>query len=418
MGMGNTGEERVSAQLVPLAAPLIRPIGVSLGLFTLAAGLGLLLRFAFVFDLPSWIDYRNLQHAHSHVALLGWLFGAFYLVIIGTFSLDFTRYRLLYWLLQVNVAGMAIVFPIAGYNPTAIALTTIHIILSYVFAYRVWHELRQRKIYDWPANFLRASLILLVLSSLGTWALGPIIAMGLKGSAWYYGSIQFYLHFQFNGWLVFALLAIAFQLLKLAKINFSLVKMQMFFWVLLTSALLTFALAVTWSTPHPLIFAVNSIGVLVQLTGLILLITIVRSQWQLLSSLFTRYTRTCLAIAGIALIIKILVQTAVAIPAIAEISYTIRNFVVGFIHLLMLGALSLFLIAIIPTMTGRHPNISTTWLFIAGVIATELILFGQGIALWAGWGFLPGYHLLLASFSALIFISVATITITFLRKSV
>ena len=57
--------------------------------FVLAAVAGILLRYAFVQELE-WMQYRHFQHAHSHVAMLGWIF----LGIWGnfkTFLLELTK---------------------------------------------------------------------------------------------------------------------------------------------------------------------------------------------------------------------------------------------------------------------------------------------------------------------------------------
>ena len=40
--------------------------------FVLAAGLGCVLRFFRVFEIP--VTYKFIVHAHSHVALLGWVY--------------------------------------------------------------------------------------------------------------------------------------------------------------------------------------------------------------------------------------------------------------------------------------------------------------------------------------------------------
>ncbi len=399
------------------SAQLLIPLAFSLLLFALAAALGLVLRLAFVVDLPGWIEYRNVQHAHSHIALLGWLFGALYLIITAVFPVQAKNYRRLYWMLQGAVVGMAITFPFGGYNPVSIIFTTIHILLSYVFAYRLWRELGYSKATGWAVSLLKASLVFMVISTIGTWSLGPILALDLKGSAWYYGAIQFYLHFQFNGWLIFSALAIFFRILEKNKVRVNDQLFSCFFIALMFATVFTFALAVTWSTPLPVIFGINSVGALVQLISLALLILVIRQALEKLPRLFSVLSARLLLIAALALVIKVFIQTAVVIPEVAEISYTIRNFAVGFIHLLMLGCLSLFLFVMISEVTRFPMHVAGLWMFVVGVLTTELLLFGQGVAFWLGLGFIPGYYLLLATFSGLIFLGVALNTVEFLKKT-
>jgi hypothetical protein len=109
---------------------------------------------------------------------------------------------------------------------------------------------------------------------------------------------------------------------------------------------------------------------------------------------------------GVALVsmaLKVLVQGAVAIPAIATMAFTIRHYVMGFIHMNTLGTMTMLLLAY-AVMHGwceaKAPI--ARWgirLVITGIIATELLLFVQGTFFWFGWGMIPGHywHLFIAS---------------------
>jgi hypothetical protein len=390
-------------------------IAASILLFIIAAGLGLAMRAAFVLEMPTWFEYRNVQHAHSHVALLGWLFAIFYLSIVYTFKLTYKKYITLYWALQATVVGMLITFPIIGYATASIICSTLNIILSYIFAIKVWKDINHIWNGSIAKYFLKARLIFMMMSTIGTWAIGPIMAMGLKGTALYYGAIQFYLHFQFNGWFVFALLAVLFAILKNNNVTIDYKKGVQFFKILLISCVLTFALAITWSTPHISIFAINSIGVIIQLIALILFIRLLKNKILEFKKHISSYTSSVFSIAMVALILKILIQTVVVIPALAEVSYTIRNFVIGFIHLLMLGSLSLFAFGTIAHLIKSKLSILGTSIFVIGVILTELLLFGQGLMLWQGFGFMPNYYFFIAIGSGVILIGLIVIFIHFLR---
>ena len=96
---------------------ILKPILASLLAFVIAASLGLAMRWAFVLDMPEWFNYRHIQHAHSHVALLGWLFSIFYLGIVHYFELNYDKYLKLFWGLQALVLGMLLTFPLMGYAP-------------------------------------------------------------------------------------------------------------------------------------------------------------------------------------------------------------------------------------------------------------------------------------------------------------
>ena len=390
---------------------LLFPILASLLVFILAASLGLALRWAFVFDMPEWFDYRNIQHAHSHAALLGWLFGIFCICIIHFFDLEFKKYSKLYWALQSLVVGMLLTFPVVGYAPLSIVFSTGHIILGYILIYKLWRDIGPSKKTEMHILFVKTGLFFMILSTLGTWALGPIMIVGLKGTAIYYASIQFYLHFQFNGWFIFAMIGIWLAMMKKHGAFFNSNNLLLFYRLLLISTALTFALAISWSTPYFSIFVVNSIGVIIQLLALLLFLRIVFNNRTEITKAFTIYINRVFIIALLALTIKIVIQAVLVIPSLAEVSYTIRNFIIGFIHLLMLGCLSLFAFGSISKLAGRDLNQIGTWIFLLGVVSTEVLLFTQGFMVWQGLGFMPNYYLLIGLSSGLILIGLIMITV-------
>lgn len=384
----------------------------SLVYFCLAALFGLVLRLAFSVNLPDWISFPNVRHAHSHVALLGWLFAGYYLTITHVFSWKWDTFNRLFLALQLTVAGMALTFPVTGYAALSIAVSALHIVLSYVMIWRIWRASNQLQSGAISKNFLRASLVFLFLASLGVWSLGPLMMSSWKGTAVYYGAIQWYLHFMFNGWMIFALLAIAYRYLEKKEITYDLDYAKRAFGTLTLSTLLTFALAVTWSTPLDLMFYINSLGVTLQLLALYLLWLSVRHVANQVLSQLPAQGRLLLKISIIALVLKIIIQTAVVFPFIAKISYTIKHFTVGFIHLLMLGCLSTFVLAYIRSELNYRFSQKAALLFIGTIVVTEILLFSQGLLLWLGKGFIALYYHSMTLFSLLLAISILWITAT------
>ncbi len=397
---------------------LKKPVLYSLLFFVLAALLGLSMRLAFVIEMPEWFMYKHVQHAHSHTAMLGWLFAGFYLGIVHFFGFEFKKFASLFWMLQGAVLGMLLTFPIMGYAALSLVFSTLHIILTYFFIYKIWKELKTCNRSNLAKLFLKASLIFLFLSTLGTWAIGPVVATGMKGSALYYGAIQFYLHFQFNGWFIFAALAIFFSLLDNVGIHINPIQGRRFFYLLVIATILTFALAISWSTPHIAIFLINSLGVLVQLFALFVFIKLIYLQRSQIKKHLNSFTFNVLTISLVAFILKIIIQAVVVLPQMAEVSYTIRNFVIGFIHLLMLGCLSLFLFGIFNRVLPRRMSVSGTWIFIAGVIISEALLFIQGLMLWQEMGFMNHYYLFIAVGSGVMVVGIMVIVWTVGRGTV
>ena len=99
---------------------------------------------------------------------------------------------------------------------------------------------------------------------------------------------------------------------------------------------------------------------------------------------------------------------------------TLRNYVIGFIHLNTLGSISALLFAH-ALMRGwfddRQPLVrGGLLLFITGYACSELLLFTQGTLFWFGSGLLPGYYWALFSASALLPVGVGLLLIAGLRK--
>lgn len=374
--------------------------------FLIAASLGALLRFAFVEEI-SWMNYKHILHTHSHLAMLGWLYLALYALIVGTFlppeRQEKRRYTSLFWLTQASVVGMLLSFPVQGYGLISITFSTLHILLSYLFVRWIWLDLPEEK--SFSRLMLRTALVFMVLSTLGVWSMGPLMANGMRGSVWYYMAVQFYLHFQFNGWFLFAALALFFRFLEKHDLLFPPQKTRPFYVLLVLSGTLTYALAVAWSQPRTEVFLINGLGVFLQLLSLILLFLLIRKQLPRILSYFPGLAGILLRLALFSLAAKILVQSSVIIPFVAKAAYTIRNYVIGFIHLVLLGAMTSFVIAF--ALRGGLLQARSALsrlgigLLVAGFLISEILLFLQGTLLWGAQGFMPFYYEMLFLGSAL-----------------
>ena len=397
---------------------------IVLGNFLVAAIMGATLRFAFVEEIP-WLKFRYFLHGHSHLAMLGWVYLALFILLLHNF-LDPERrrkrkYAYLFWAAQASVIGMTIAFPIQGYAALSITFSTIHILVSYLFAYHFLRDLsaedRSPSIACW---FIRAAIFFMILSTLALWAIGPILAFGQRGSAWYYMAVQFFLHFQFNGWFMFAVLGLFFKFLEDKAIPAPLTGARWFFRILFAANFATYALAVAWAKPLLGIFLVNSLGVTLQLAALFFFIPIVwKNRSKILAALRLpegsfQWPYYLLPLAFHAFLLKIIMQTAVVIPAVAKVAYTIRNFVIGFMHLILLLVVSVALLAFArqARLIGRNRSINIGLaLLVGGMLLSEALLFLQGTLLWAKIGFLPGYYEVLFGLSALMPLGLAFVLI-------
>jgi len=363
----------------------------------LATLLGALLRYAFVEEV-AWIKFRNVLHGHSHAAMLGWLYLALFALLAAYFlpeRADFKWYNRLFWLTELSVLGMLVAFPIQGYGAASIAFSTLHILLSYVWAWRFWTDTRGETSV-WSLRFARAAIVFMIVSTLAIWSIGPILMGGFRSSTFFHLAVQFFLHFQFNGWFIFAALALAFRWMEQRGIVLPAKRLRLFFILLVVSCMLTYALAVAWSNPLPIVFGINGTGVTLQLAALLVFVGLIWSHRSAILAPLSGWSRSLMLIAFWSFAGKILIQTAVLIPFIAKAAYTIRNYVIGFIHLILLGALSSLILSLalhhgLLTRNNRLTRIGLTF-FVIGLLGSEALLFLQGTLLWVSVGFLPHYY--------------------------
>ncbi|HSI76077.1 MAG TPA: hypothetical protein VK957_09280 [Lunatimonas sp.] len=383
--------------------------------FLIASLMGLILRGAFIWELD-WLDYRNMMHGHSHVAMLGWIYLALY-ILIGHFFLPKKTwakpiYTWLFWFTQMTVMGMMISFPIQGYGAVSITFSTLHILASYLFCYLIWRDQEIKSLQI--ALLLKTSIVLLVISTLGIWSLGPIAALGGRGSTFYQLAIQFYLHFQFHGWFTFSVLALILSVLS-QNSPFNRIIFNRFYVLLLASVILTYGLVLEWGLGGSIPLLLNALGLVLQLAALVFFLKLKKENSPYTSQNVSLVSKTFFGFGLLSWMFKIIVQSVVLVPSVAVVSFTIRSLMIGFIHLTMLGFVSGLLFALIfgiGNMAERVVIIQAgKYLFIIGFVLSEFILFVQGLFYWFQWGQIPAFHELIFGTSALLPLSILLIII-------
>jgi hypothetical protein len=342
--------------------------------------MGVLLRLTNV--IPLGFDYAKLIHAHSHTAMLGWVYLMLFCFFVHYFvpTEKHRKYNILFWLTQFTVVGMMVSFPIQGYGLYSIAFSTLHILCSYVFCFRIFQD---NVIEYLPAKRLMVtSLAFMLASTLGAWSLGVVMHFTSKDSPLYRTAIQFFLHFQFNGWFVFAVLAIFFFVARQCQISINEKLFRTFYWSLLFSAIVTFALPISWNFSSQMLFYVNIVGVASQLVSLFCLNKLIGFQWNKILATHSR-ANFILALSLVSFAIKVIVQATSVFPSFADASHSVRNFTIGFIHLGMLGIVTGFLLFFLLS-SGFAREKCKLWktgigTFYAGFLLTELVLFTGGL---------------------------------------
>lgn len=384
--------------------------------FLIAALFGLLLRsmFVYVIDGPTFL---YVLHTHSHIALLGWLYLLFYILFVRYFAIDTPVenrfFKRLFWLTQLSVIGMGVTFPFMGYAVASISFSTMHIICSYVFAFRLW---KNNNVSGTQYGILlKIALFFMVFSTVGVWCLGPVVGLMGKTSDFYQICIQFFLHFQFNGWFLTAFMALLFAtILK----DYSLPKFKVFYCIWILSVVLTYALPLSWYMASSVLYYLNALGVLLQFYVIGYLIKIIYSRFKGQKKRLSVHLYLLLVLMGICLLIRIGMQLLTISETIVVQLQGLRSWVVGFIHLNMLGVLSSFgiwLIIIDKKMIMNNWTKGGVFLLSLGFISTEFILFIQGLQDIVGTYWLNRIPLLLLWESVLLPMSVLCFIFSYIK---
>ena len=362
--------------------------------FFIASLMGLCLRWMYVAPMEK-VNFQFLMHGHSHVAMLGWVYLMLYCLIFHFFVPKEKQqkpiYNRLFWITELAVIGMMIDFPAQGYAFASILFSTLHIFCSYFFCYLIKKDANLTTLSE--KKMLRTALFFMIFSTLGVWCLGPIIGLLGKASTFYQIAIQFFLHFQFNGWFLFAVLALFF---KQTKLIIEAKKFRLFYTLFVASTLLTLALPVSWYLPQPVFHWLNALGVVLLLFAALLFIRFIRPQFQSFFAALPTITKTVYGFALFSLALKVVIQLVVLVPELAQVSHHIRNFVIGYIHLTMLGIITGFLFGFaLQNDFLNSGNRIQKWgisVFLLGFVTTEILLFLQGIWFFFGKGAFPNYY--------------------------
>ncbi|MTE27432.1 hypothetical protein [Winogradskyella ouciana] len=379
--------------------------------FLIAALMGLALRFSFIESIG--INYRFLTHAHSHVAMLGWGYLMIFALFVHYFVPNEPKiFNRLFWLTEFAVIGMMLSFPFQGYAAISISFSTLHIFCSYYFVYLIWKHHKTNSTVS--QKLVKTSLIFMVISTIGVWCLGPAVVTLGQTSAFYQIAIQFFLHFQFNGWFLIAVLAVFFHLLKIENPK----EFKQFFWLLILSTLLTLALPIQWFAPHKSLLWINGLGVILQIIALVNFFQLIKPNLKSMLNYKNKVVFYMYSFALLCFILKVAFQSLSILPEFSQVVYNHRNFVIGFIHLLMLGVITGFLFAFIlksDLVRFSKPLYFGIYSFLLGFVLTELLLLIQGTMFYFGSGMLRHYYLLLFLFSILLPLGISFLLINIIK---
>jgi len=364
--------------------PIARWLKISFLNLALIALIGVIMRYKIAFAFP-FLDQKHLLHGHSHFAFAGWITHTLMVLLINviaekTENFNYPKYRFLLYANLFTAYGMLISFPIQGYGFWSITFSTLSIFVSYAFAVIYWRDLN-RSSNPVSRQPFKAALVLNVLSSIGPFTLAFMMATKNIHQSWYLASVYYFLHFQYNGWFFFAVLGLVFS--KIEHLTFIRNRLLTIYRYFIATCIPAYFLSALWLPIPVWLYWLVVVAAAAQIKAWFSFTRLCRQHKNELLQVFHKPGRGLLLLAAFALTIKFLLQLGSTIPSLSQLAFGFRPIVIGYLHLVLLGVFSIFLIGYIISFQLVSVNkklLSGIYIFIAGVILNEILLMIQGVA--------------------------------------
>ena len=350
----------------------------------IVAFLGVILRYKIAFSLP-FIDQSNVHHGHSHFAFSGWISQAIMILMVyylhkkGQENL-FKRYA---WVLFANLIvsyGMLLSFIFQGYAFFSFLFSTLVIFVSYIFVILYWKDLNKLKINQNSHLWFKAALIFNVISSFGPFFLAVMMSHHYINQKLYLVCVYSFLHFQYNGWFIFACLGLFFS--KLYELLGDKKSYYTIFWLFALSCIPSYLLSVLWLPIPKAIYLLVVVSAVMQLVGWIWIISMIRKNSSTIKKGISTPAKWLMTLASISMSIKLMLQLASTYPSLSQLAFGFRPIVIGYLHLVFLGIISVFILGYIISeklMILNKTILIGITIFVSGIFFNEILLMTQGV---------------------------------------
>jgi hypothetical protein len=384
------------------------------------AFLGVLMRYKILYSLP-FIDQKNLLHGHSHFAFSGWITQTLMVLLVAYLSKatgkdEFITYKKLLLANLITAYGMLIAFPIQGYGMVSIFFSTLSVFISYIFAFFFWKDLNKIENQNVAHYWFKAGLLLNVFSSIGTFGLAFMMANKIADQTWYLAAVYFYLHFQYNGWFFFTCMGLFYVILptKIIATN----KLKRIFWLFALASVPAYFLSTLWMSLPLWVYILVVLASFVQVIAWIVFVRVLFTSRNIIITTISKEVKWLFGLSAVALTIKLLLQLSSTIPYLSQLAFGFRSIVIAYLHLVLLGVITIFLLGYIFTLnvlTVKKTTVYGVIIFVIGIFLNELMLMLQGVASFS-YTIIPYTNELLLSFALMMFSGIILLLVSQLRK--
>ena len=279
--------------------------------------------------------------------------------------------------------GVLLSFLFTGYSLLSFSLSFCAIIVSYAFAYLFYQDFKNQRKTNPTVKWILAGLIYNIISSLGLINIAYLILNHHLSPHGFLGSQYFYLHFQYNGWFLLGCIGLFVGSLHNAGI---VLNDKTIYRLISYACLPTFLLSILWLNLPVWLYIICIIATSIQLIGIILFWKKLYLLRKDIAKIFNKLVIWLLLLAGIALSAKMLLQFGSIFPTISKLAYGFRPIVVAYLHLILLGVISTFILSNFikfKQLPILKSGLVGLLVLIVGIYLTEIILLIQGVASFA-----------------------------------
>lgn len=346
--------------------------------------LGVLMRYKIAYSFP-FVEQKFILHAHSHFAFAGWVTQVLMALMVQylvRFRPDaFASYKPLLLANLITAYGMLLSFPFQGYGFFSITFSTLNIFTAYWFGVKYWRDLSATGVKENSHVWFKAAVVFNFISSIGPFWLAYMMATKNLHQNLYLAAVYFFLHFQYNGWFFFVCMGLFSDKLKLSGANIQFMKRV--FLLFAVACLPAYFLSALWLPIPNAVYVMVVLAALSQSVGAIIFFKAVWKQKNMITVNSTSTGNWLISLSAIALAIKLLLQLGSTIPSLSTLAFGFRPIVIGYLHLVLLAVITLFLLGYM--ISKNHLRLNKTGryalnIFTAGIVLNEILLMIQGIS--------------------------------------
>lgn len=325
--------------------------------------------------------------AHSHFSLGGWATLVIMVLLVRELLPENLNKRPVYqWLFGSIFTGawcMLLSFLIWGYSAISTISTIGFILLNYLWCGVFLKDFLKTKTESSVKMLASSSIVCLILSTSGPFGISYIYFSQSFDAFLYRNALFTYLHFLYNGFFTLAILAVLFKLIdqnlsvKAAK------NIQWFSKAVCASIVPSLFITYLWQDPKCWIRFIAILGSLLLLFCFYLFL-ITAASLRSVYKVEKTGTRFLMLISMSSFMLKIFLQSFTVFPAMGNAIFGNRPVIMGFLHMVFLGFITLFILAYFTRQGILNSNIKmvniATYVFAIAVIINEVLLLTQGLA--------------------------------------